>query len=83
MAEQLQGLMASHKQLLRDVSHELRSPLARLSVALELARDAAGGKAEGELSRIGLEAGRLHALLGEVLTPARFEQGAMERKRGG
>ncbi len=78
MATQLEGLMASHKQLLRDVSHELRSPLARLSVALELARVAAGDKAEEELSRIGLEAERLNALIGEVLTLARFEQGAIE-----
>ncbi|OIO70289.1 MAG: two-component sensor histidine kinase [Zetaproteobacteria bacterium CG_4_10_14_0_2_um_filter_55_20] len=77
MARQLEGLMASHKQLLRDVSHELRSPLARLSVALELARNAAGDKAEEELSRIGLEAERLNALIGEVLTLARFEQGAI------
>lgn len=80
MAMQLEGLMASHKQLLRDVSHELRSPLARLSVALELARDAAGGKAEEELSRIGLETERLNALIGEVLTLARFEQGAIQAR---
>lgn len=80
MATQLEGLMASHKQLLRDVSHELRSPLARLSVALELARDAADGKAEEELSRIGLETERLNALIGEVLTLARFEQGAIQAR---
>ncbi|MDQ6972592.1 MAG: HAMP domain-containing sensor histidine kinase [Mariprofundaceae bacterium] len=78
MAAQLESLMSSHKQLLRDVSHELRSPLARLSVALELARHAAGDKADEELSRIGLEADRLNLLIGEVLTLARFEQGAIE-----
>jgi len=77
MAAQLEGLMESHKQLLRDVSHELRSPLARLNVALELARNEAGDKAEEELSRIGLEAERLNALIGEVLTLARFDQGAI------
>jgi len=77
MATQLEGLMESHKQLLRDVSHELRSPLARLNVALELARNAAGDKADEELSRIGLEAERLNALIGEVLTLARFDQGAI------
>jgi two-component system sensor histidine kinase CpxA len=39
MAERLESLVAAQKLLLRDVSHELRSPLARLSVALELARE--------------------------------------------
>lgn len=78
MAAQLQGLMGSHKQLLRDVSHELRSPLARLTVALELARDTAGDAAQEDLSRIGREAERLNELIGEVLSLARFEQGAIE-----
>jgi two-component system sensor histidine kinase CpxA len=41
MAEQLERLVGAQKLLLRDVSHELRSPLARLSVALELAREEA------------------------------------------
>lgn len=78
MAEQLGGLLDSHKQLLRDVSHELRSPLARLTVALELARDSAGETAQEDLARIGLEAERLNELIGEVLTLARFEQRAIE-----
>jgi len=78
MATKLEGLMNSHKQLLRDVSHELRSPLARLTVALELARDAAGDAAQNDLARIGLEAERLNALIGEVLTLARFEQRAIQ-----
>ncbi len=39
MAERLESLVAAQKLLLRDVSHELRSPLSRLSVALELARE--------------------------------------------
>jgi len=77
MAAQLEGLLASHKQLLRDVSHELRSPLARLSVALELAKDTAGEAAQEDLSRIGIEAERLSELIGEVLTLARFEQAAI------
>lgn len=78
MATQLEGLMDSHKQLLRDVSHELRSPLARLTVALELARDTAGEGAQEDLQRIALEAERLNELIGEVLSLARFEQGAID-----
>lgn len=80
MAAQLDGLVSSHKQLLRDLSHELRSPLARLQVALELARNAAGEQAQAELNRIGKEAEQLNALIGEVLTLARFDQGSVERK---
>ncbi|RLL55661.1 HAMP domain-containing protein [Mariprofundus sp. EBB-1] len=77
MADRLDALINSHKQLLRDISHELRSPLARLEVALELARNEAGGKADAELDRIGLEADRINQLIGEVLTLARFEQGGV------
>jgi len=80
MAGQLDGLIHSHKQLLRDISHELRSPLARLQVALELARNSAGAAAGDELDRIGREAERLNELIGEVLTLARFEQESVQAK---
>ena len=78
MAAQLESLLGSHKQLLRDISHELRSPLARLQVGLELARSAAGESAQEELDRIEKEANLLNELIGEVLTLARIEQGAVE-----
>ena len=78
MAERLNGLINSHKQLLRDISHELRSPLARLQVALELARNVSGDKAGDELDRIGKESERLNELIGEVLTLARFEEGSVQ-----
>ncbi len=81
MAERLAGLVNSHKQLLRDVSHELRSPLARLRVALELARNETGDAARPELDRIALEADRLDDLIGEVLALARLEQGAADARR--
>lgn len=74
MAVQIESLLHSHQQLLRDISHELRSPLARLQIALELARDETDGIARDELDRIGLEANRLNQLIGEVLTLSRFEQ---------
>ncbi|MDQ6997518.1 MAG: ATP-binding protein [Mariprofundus sp.] len=77
MADRLDALINSHKQLLRDISHELRSPLARLQVALELARNESKGSADTELDRIGLEAERINQLIGEVLTLARFEQGGV------
>ena len=78
MAERLESLIHSHQQLLRDISHELRSPLARLQVALELARNEAGEKEGSELDRIDKEARQLNTLIGEVLTLARFEQGSVQ-----
>lgn len=71
MAAQLQRGQANQQQLLRDISHELRSPLTRLDVALELAREHAGDSPE--LQRIGLETGRINALIDEILTLIRLQ----------
>lgn len=76
MAERLQGLVDSQSRLLKDVSHELRSPLARLSVALGLARQRATPEIEGSLNRIELEADRLNQLIQRLLTISRLESGA-------
>ena len=78
MAEQLQALIESHKQLLRDASHELRSPLARLQVALGLARQRGADSTTQELDRIEREAERLNDLIGQLLTLARFETNTTE-----
>jgi len=76
MAERIQALMESQSRLLKDVSHELRSPLARLSVALGLARQRETPELEGALSRIELEADRLNQLIQRLLTISRLESGA-------
>lgn len=73
MAEQLESLVAAQKMLLRDVSHELRSPLARLSVALELAREDAPPTMLENLERIEREAGRLNTLIGQLLRLSSLE----------
>ncbi len=73
MAARLEHQVEAQKQLLRDVSHELRSPLARLVVALELARARAGDGARGHLDRVELEAGRLDELIGRLLALVRLE----------
>ncbi|KAG1658125.1 Transcriptional regulatory protein CpxR [Nymphon striatum] len=52
MAAQLQSLITNQKQLLSDISHELRSPLARMHVALGLARKKTGADVETEMQRI-------------------------------
>jgi len=81
MAEQLQALIESHKQLLRDASHELRSPLARLQVALGLARQRGESETTHELDRIEREAERLNELIGQLLALARLETNTEEIER--
>jgi two-component system sensor histidine kinase CpxA len=76
MAERLETLVDSQSRLLKDVSHELRSPLARLSVALGLARQKASPDIEASLARIELEADRLNQLIQRLLTISRLESGA-------
>jgi two-component system sensor histidine kinase CpxA len=73
MAERLESLVGSHKRLLGDVSHELRSPLSRLLVALGLARKADSGEMPELLDRIALEGKRLDDLIGQLLTLSRIE----------
>lgn len=67
MAERLQLMQQANRRLLRDVSHELRSPLARLSVALEIARGKGADEIAPELDRIELESARLETLVNDVL----------------
>ncbi|HYA37695.1 MAG TPA: ATP-binding protein [Candidatus Methylomirabilis sp.] len=81
MAQRLQELMTSQRQLLSDVSHELRSPLARLQVALGLARQRADGRATAELDRIEGETERLNDLIGQLLSLSRLEAGVMQPER--
>jgi two-component system sensor histidine kinase CpxA len=71
MAERIELLMTAERRLLLDISHELRSPLARLSVAVELAR--MGEDVHSHLDRIQKEADRLNALVGELLQVTRAE----------
>lgn len=73
MAARIEELLEAQRRLLRDISHELRSPLARLGVALELARRKAGSEAAADLDRIGREAERLNELIGQLLTLTRLE----------
>jgi two-component system sensor histidine kinase CpxA len=73
MADRLESLVDAQKLLLRDVSHELRSPLARLSVALELAREDAGKEMTAHLDRIERETARLNQLIGQLLTLSSME----------
>jgi len=75
MAERLENLVKAQSRLLNDISHELRSPLARLNVALGLARQRTGPEAAATLDRMELEANRLNQLIGRLLVLARMEGG--------
>jgi signal transduction histidine kinase len=81
MAAQVQRLVESQRQLLRDISHELRSPLARLQVALGLARQRDAGGAQRELDRIEREAQALDDMIGELLTLVRLDAAAVVPER--
>jgi two-component system sensor histidine kinase CpxA len=75
MAERLQSMVAAQHRLLGDISHELRSPLARMSVALELARKRAAPEAKSALDRIEHEAENLNEMIGHLLRLTRLESG--------
>lgn len=74
MAEQVQQLIFAQKRLLNDVSHELRSPLARIQVAIEMGRQKPEKQAE-LMIRIEKESQRLDELVGNLLTLSRLEAG--------
>lgn len=72
MAERIQALVTAKETLLRDVSHEFRSPLARIRMALALAERRAGTDAGPDLKRIERESERLDHLVGQVMTLTRL-----------
>lgn len=81
MAEQIEALVSAQRELLGDVSHELRSPLARMIVALGLLKHASPEEATEYISRINTEADRLDKMIGQLLTLTRIESGAeMQRE---
>jgi two-component system, OmpR family, sensor kinase len=78
MASRLQGLMEVQKRLLHDISHELRSPLARLQAATDLMQQQPD-RAAALISRLERDTGRIDSLVGELLTLARLDSGMAGR----
>jgi len=74
MSEHLQALVEGQQRLLHDVSHELRSPLARLQAAIGLARQQPD-RLDDSMQRIEREGERMNLLVGELLTLSRLEAG--------
>src|SRR5215470_13642317 len=75
MADRIENLVTAQRHLLSDVSHALRSPLARLNLALGLARRHSAPAVGEHLDRIELETERLNTLIGQLLTMARVDSG--------
>jgi signal transduction histidine kinase len=76
MANRIESLVERNRWLLRDISHELRSPLARLQLALELGRDEAQPSVQPYFDRASREILRLDELITEMLALSRAEEGA-------
>jgi two-component system sensor histidine kinase CpxA len=76
MADHIAALVATERRLFADVSHELRSPLARLTVAVGLLRQRGNAAHAEELARIEREVARLDQLIGQSLTLARLDGSA-------
>lgn len=81
MAERIESLVTAERRLLADISHELRSPLARLQVALDLAGQTADEPTRQYLQRIELEGERLNELVGQLLALTRLESSAVDASR--
>jgi len=81
MAERIESLITSQQRLSRDVSHELRSPLARMNVALEIAKQKSNGDTAPVLERIEAESNRLNDMISRLLTLSRLETGSDDFER--
>ena len=81
MAERIESMVKVQQRLLGDISHELRSPLARLGVALGLARQRSGKEATNALDRIERESDNLNEMISQLLALTRLESGTAGRKK--
>lgn len=80
MSQNVYLAMLSQRRLLHDVSHELRSPLARLQILIGLARQEPAELANA-LDRVEAETQKLDRLVGEILTFSRLESGELQGQR--
>jgi two-component system sensor histidine kinase CpxA len=76
MADRVAGLIEAQRRLIGDVSHEIKSPLARLNVALGLARRDAEDHAPRQFARMQREIDAISQLVGELLTLASLDTAA-------
>jgi two-component system, OmpR family, sensor kinase len=74
MLERIEQLMASERELLANVAHELRTPLARIGVAVDLANEGDATIARSSLAEIAVDAAELVTLIEDIFLAARLEQ---------
>ena len=79
MAGEIRDLVESNKRMLMGASHDLRSPISRIRVALSLASTAPETERNELLGRIEIELLRLNAMIEQILTVARLESGQIRR----
>jgi two-component system, OmpR family, sensor kinase len=77
MAHRLESVIGAQRRLLHDVSHEMRSPLARMQAAIGVARQRPD-RVDSSLERIERESVRMDGMIGEVLALARLDAGVGE-----
>jgi two-component system OmpR family sensor kinase len=73
MAERITQLIVSEKELLANVAHELRTPLARIGVALDLASEGDAAMARSSLAEIAVDVAELGGIVDDILIAMRFE----------
>lgn len=76
MAGRIERLLVSERELFANVAHELRTPLARIGVALDLASEGNSERARASLTEIAVDVAELEKLVDDILTAIRFEVGA-------
>src|SRR3990167_1467306 len=81
MADKVEKIVKLKERLLQDISHELRSPLARLQIAIELGRKKSGNVAKSEFSRMEEECIYLNSLISEILEYARLDKSVYQLQR--
>lgn len=73
MAARIASLLATEKELLANVAHELRTPLARIGVALDLASEGNSDRARASLTEIAVDVAELETIVNDILTAMRVE----------
>ncbi len=76
MADRIETLLSTEKELLANVAHELRTPLTRIGVALDLASEGDAEAARASLAEIAVDVAELSTIVDDILTAMRFEVGS-------
>ena len=83
MAAQIESMLANERELLANVAHELRTPLSRIGVALDLAGEGNSDRARKSLGEIAVDVAELEVIVADILTALRYDvtRGAMPLRK--